>query len=130
MTKLDDSRLTELGRCLDDREAELRSEVQSARQAGAERPTMQGPNVQDAVEVGEERFRHGMEHVELQRDQDELRSIDAARERIADGSYGECVDCGRPIPFERLQVQPTALRDVECQAKWEKTHPTTPAFTV
>ena len=70
------------------------------------------PQVEDQVEAGEQRFRRGMEHVDLQRDQEELRAIEDARERIASGRYGDCVDCGRPIPFERLQVQPFALRCV------------------
>jgi RNA polymerase-binding transcription factor DksA len=66
--------------------------------------------------------RAGIEHAELQRDLQELREIDAARERIADGRYGECVDCGQPIALERLKAQPTAQRCIACQAAYEKTH--------
>jgi RNA polymerase-binding transcription factor DksA len=127
---LTDEQLRTLERRLAAREKELRAEVRSAKQAAAERPSAQGPQVEDDVEAGEQRLRRGMEHVDLQRDQEELRAIEAARERIASGRYGECVDCGRPIPFERLQVQPVAQRCVEDQAKWEKTHPSAPLFSV
>jgi RNA polymerase-binding transcription factor DksA len=41
--------------------------------------------------------------------------IDAARERIADGSYGTCARCGKPIPRARLDALPWAEYDVECQ---------------
>ena len=37
-----------------------------------------------------------------------LVEIDAAEGRIADGTYGKCVVCGRPIPDERLEARPTA----------------------
>jgi RNA polymerase-binding transcription factor DksA len=37
-----------------------------------------------------------------------LAEIDAAEARIADGTYGTCVVCGRPIPDERLEARPTA----------------------
>jgi DnaK suppressor protein len=52
----------------------------------------------------------------------EIREIEAAKARIDDGSYGICVECGRDIGFERLLAQPTALRCVDCQEQWEKTH--------
>jgi RNA polymerase-binding transcription factor len=52
----------------------------------------------------------------------ELREIEAARERMRDGSYGECIKCGSEIPFERLLAYPTALRDVPCQNQYEKNY--------
>lgn len=39
-------------------------------------------------------------------DQAELRRIDAALARIEDGSYGDCVKCGKPIPNKRLELLP------------------------
>lgn len=41
-----------------------------------------------------------------QHDLDELRQIDAALARIADGTYGTCVRCGEAISSERLEVLP------------------------
>ena len=41
-----------------------------------------------------------------QHDLDELRQIDAALARIADGTYGICVRCGEAISSERLEVLP------------------------
>lgn len=42
--------------------------------------------------------------------------IDAALERLADGSYGVCVVSGKPIPKERLQAIPWAAERVEFKA--------------
>lgn len=44
----------------------------------------------------------------------ELRMIDAALQRIEDGSYGICVTCGDPISEERLDVVPQAPKCRDC----------------
>lgn len=38
--------------------------------------------------------------------QSEIRAIDAALDRIKDGTYGDCMTCGDPITKERLDVLP------------------------
>jgi DnaK suppressor protein len=45
-----------------------------------------------------------------------LGEIDRALQRVADGSYGRCVRCGRPIPDERLAVRPAAIACADCAA--------------
>ncbi|WP_206491841.1 TraR/DksA C4-type zinc finger protein [Rhodococcus sp. KRD162] len=44
----------------------------------------------------------------------ELREIDAARARLAAGTYGSCERCGREIPLMRLEALPAARRCVLC----------------
>ena len=63
-----------------------------------------------------------VEHAEMTRDVNELKAIDEARDRMKDGTYGECIDCLTEIPYERLLVQPTAARCAPCQDMYEKTH--------
>ncbi len=43
-----------------------------------------------------------------------LAEVDAALQRLADGSYGRCKRCGRPIEPERLEARPTARTHVAC----------------
>jgi DnaK suppressor protein len=52
----------------------------------------------------------------------ELRDIDAAKLRVAGGSFGVCIDCGGDIAFERLRAYPTAKRCRPCQERREKTY--------
>ena len=52
----------------------------------------------------------------------ELAAIDAALERLAQGLYGQCQDCGVTIPEARLNAYPMALRCVSCQSAAEKAH--------
>lgn len=44
----------------------------------------------------------------------EIRMIEAALGRIADGSFGDCVACGEPISEERLDAVPHAARCRNC----------------
>lgn len=62
----------------------------------------------------------GTEQFEQQRDaglemmrQDQLQEIEDALKRIEDGTYGYSVKSGKPIPYERLEAQPTAKYLVE-----------------
>jgi len=63
-----------------------------------------------------------LEQADMTRDLDELRALEAARERIKDGGYGECIDCDNDIVYERLKAFPAALRCVQCQERHEKTY--------
>lgn len=63
-----------------------------------------------------------LDEAEIGRDLKELRAVGAALRRIREGSYGFCVDCERPIDFERLQAQPAAARCMECQRSYETHH--------
>ena len=47
---------------------------------------------------------------EAERERDQLL---AALGRVADGTYGVCEVCGRPIPAARLEARPAATRCVE-----------------
>lgn len=40
--------------------------------------------------------------------------------RLDEGTYGICVNCGRPIGDERLEARPHAARCVECEDKAER----------
>jgi RNA polymerase-binding transcription factor DksA len=46
--------------------------------------------------------------------------VERALERVKEGAYGLCEDCGHRIPAERLKYQPAATRCVECQGRWDR----------
>jgi len=50
----------------------------------------------------------------------ELAAIGQALQRLADGHYGRCVDCGAEVPLARLQLEPHALRCVACESARER----------
>lgn len=44
----------------------------------------------------------------------------AAIERVNDGEYGLCVECGEPIAIARLRVMPEVATCVRCQDRIER----------
>ncbi len=47
----------------------------------------------------------------------QLASVRAALQRVTDGTYGLCVECGTAIPPERLEFVPDAPFCVACKAR-------------
>lgn len=59
-------------------------------------------------------------HVRLQaRESLFLKKIDAALQRISNGEYGECLECGDEIGERRLEIRPTTALCVHCQ-EWKE----------
>lgn len=57
---------------------------------------------------------------EAERDEVEISAIERTLQRIEDGSYGTCLQCGVDIPPARLKAQPLAARCVPCQSAREQ----------
>ena len=71
--------------------------------------------VHDSGEVALADLLVDIELASIDRHVQEIRDIDAALMRIAEGSYGQCCDCQEPIVIERLDAYPTARRCIACQ---------------
>ena len=54
----------------------------------------------------------GIKNSEIQ----EIRQIQGALKRIAEGTYGVCVQCGADIDPKRLKALPIANRCISCAA--------------
>lgn len=123
LRRMDDRQLQHLRAKLDAREAELRAEVRfvNAEHEGTPHEVPMS-HVEDEVEQADARIRGAIRHAEKERDLEELRDIAAARERMAAGRYGVCVECGCDIPLARLEVEPATPRCITCQERFERTH--------
>ena len=116
---MDQSELQALERALHARARVLRGEV--SEKLGEAADDAGGMNA--GGDFGDQSFSSGessLDLAEAQRDISELQAIDAALASIAEGSYGNCADCGVEIPPARLKVQPLALRCVACQEGMER----------
>jgi RNA polymerase-binding protein DksA len=49
-----------------------------------------------------------------------LQAIDAALQRIENGTYGICRTCGQPIDPERLEALPWTTQDIDCKRREER----------
>jgi RNA polymerase-binding transcription factor DksA len=60
------------------------------------------------------------DHAIIRQNIQDMRDIEAARGRIAAGTYGVCTECGREIGADRLRAYPTAKRCIGCQRGHER----------
>jgi DnaK suppressor protein len=121
MDNLTQEQLNQLEKLLDERERELRADMQREVSSKEEYRDV----ASEAPDAGDASFASlevDLENAAVARDVGEMRAIEAARTRIENGSYGICIECETVIPFERLLVQPTAERCAPCQDMYEKTH--------
>lgn len=51
---------------------------------------------------------------------EQILAIDSALERIDDGDYGVCAECGEEISIKRLEIQPDTLWCVDCKERMER----------
>ena len=51
---------------------------------------------------------------------DRLQQINAALQRMDQGTYGICTRCGKEIAPQRLEAEPTALTCIDCQSAAER----------
>ena len=47
--------------------------------------------------------------------ENELRAVEKALQRVADGKYGVCTYCGQDIEKERLKIRPESTSCVSCK---------------
>jgi len=69
--------------------------------------------------------RSGAEEVEAavaDIDNRDFSAVTQALLRIHSADYGLCLDCHLSIAFERLQLEPQALRCTACQTLYERSH--------
>ena len=57
---------------------------------------------------------HEMEEETERRRDAEIKRIDAALQRVADGEFGYCVACGQRIAAKRLDVEPSVPTCIDC----------------
>jgi RNA polymerase-binding protein DksA len=123
MTTLNPQQSTAMKARLRERAAPLRGEIQNTQERSSDETHARV--AEQARDLEDDSFSNLVVDVnlaEIDRDADELRRIDGALARISEGSYGCCESCGQEIPVARLQAEPTALRCVQCQELYEKTH--------
>jgi DnaK suppressor protein len=121
MGKLTDEKLRRLQNLLHEREQVLRSDI--TREVGIkdDYADVASP-IPDSGDASFADLSVDLGNASVARDLAELRAIEAARIRMEQDTYGECIDCGFDIPYERLEAQPTADRCAPCQEAYEKTH--------
>ena len=95
------------------KELEERRSLMQSRLASIKRDVTQGHSG-DSAEQAQERENDEVVDAIGNETAQSIRSVTAALERIADGSYGICESCGEKIGPARLEIVPEATRCVAC----------------
>ncbi|MEW5692816.1 MAG: TraR/DksA family transcriptional regulator, partial [Candidatus Hydrogenedentota bacterium] len=96
----------------------LQEELQKLRKdSGAELPSTDDDDVQDLVDMASSSSIKVVEQGLSAGDNERIRLIELALNKIKDGSYGKCIECGKDIEKERLESVPYATKCVSCKKK-------------
>ena len=114
--------LEQMKQRLETKRAELQENIKSLTEAHP-RPVgaiEASDGSQDFEEIAVDFLETQQEQSLLVNQQALLTEIELALERIEQGTYGKCVDCGQPIPEKRLEAIPWAARDIKCEEQLEQ----------
>jgi DnaK suppressor protein len=100
---------------LAEREAELRSILRTTGEVAVQAPDTQAREVLDFKDMAVEESQSVVDEAKADHALEELEHVLAARRRLADQSYGECLDCGEPIDLRRLMALPATPFCTACQ---------------
>lgn len=118
MATLTRKQIGHLSELMDERYERERKEILAVTQRMREQQDEDRPA--DMVDVAQVGAALASDDATINQDVEDMRDIDAARERLATGTYGRCVDCGEAIAYERLLAYPTAKRCIHCQRLYEQ----------
>lgn len=97
------------------REAELRSILRSTSEPASQSPDSQAKEVLDFKDIAVEESQSVVDEAQADHALEELEHVLAARRRLADQTFGECLDCGEPIDLRRLSAMPATPFCTACQ---------------
>jgi DnaK suppressor protein len=110
------SRYNELKKMLEGRRQELQAQVQGKmRDVRTLGEVNKLTEVFDAGESSENDIQEDIELALIQLKSETLNKVDDALNRLEQGTYGNCFDCGDEIAEKRLRALPFAVRCKECE---------------
>ena len=123
MAKLSEDQLAQLKEMLQRRYLELRDEVRGElERSGDQRYADLAGSVADPGDESVADLLVDVDAALVDRQVNEMRGVEVTLRRLAELDFGDCIECGGEIGFERLMVLPTAERCVRCQELHEKTY--------
>jgi DnaK suppressor protein len=74
------------------------------------------------ADIGSDNFEQEFTLSLMENDSDTLGQVEASLDRVEEGTYGSCEECGAKIPKARLNAIPYASLCVRCASQLEKNH--------
>lgn len=123
MKTYDSSQAQHFSQILDKREKELRVLLHASQyplnSTGEDAPH----EVMDFKDVATEQMQDTIDDAKIEQASLELDQVLAARSRLHDGSFGDCLNCGNAIDLRRLTALPATAFCATCQSIREQEQP-------
>jgi DnaK suppressor protein len=114
---MDKKKLDYFRKRLETRQQELRRMVSRTEQDGR---TVDEDSAQDIADRAASSYNKEFLFHQSNNDRQLLQMVEGALARIREGSFGECISCGREINPKRLEAVPWTRHCIECQEKLEQ----------
>jgi DnaK suppressor protein len=113
------TRYAELKQILEERRREILNEVQSKMRDVRAEGAGENQGVLDAAEASEADIQDDIEFALIQMKSETLLKINEALQRLEEGTFGYCFECGDEISERRLRALPFAVRCKDCEEEKE-----------
>ena len=94
--------------------------IKMAREATKERIGTDIDDLKDDMDLASSELDQSMIYRFRDRERNLLKKIEMALQKIEDGSYGICTNCGEQIGVKRLEVRPVTELCITCKEEEEK----------
>jgi DnaK suppressor protein len=117
LLSMDKKKLEAFKKRLETRQHELRRMVSRTEQDGR---TVDEDSAQDIADRAASSYTKEFLFHQSNNDRQLLQMVENALSRIREGSFGECISCGKEINAKRLEAVPWTRHCIECQEKAEQ----------
>jgi DnaK suppressor protein len=114
---MDKKKLEYFRKRLEVRQQELRRMVSRTEQDGR---TVDEDSAQDIADRAASSYTKEFLFHQSNNDRQLLAMVESALDRIRQGTFGECISCGKEINAKRLEAVPWTRHCIECQEKLEQ----------
>jgi DnaK suppressor protein len=114
---MDKKKLEQFKKRLEMRQQELRRNVSRTEQDGR---SADEDTAQDIADRAASSYTKEFLFSQSNNERQLLQMVEGALERIRQGSFGECISCGKEINSKRLEAVPWTRHCIECQEKLEQ----------
>jgi len=114
---MDKKKLEYFRKRLETRQQDLRRMVTRTQQDGR---TADEDTAQDIADKAASSYNKEFLFHQSNADRQLLQMVETALVRLREGSFGECISCGKEINPKRLEAVPWTRHCIECQEKLEK----------
>src|SRR6266481_9115885 len=117
LSGMDKKRLDYFKKRLEERQQDLRRTVTRTEQDGRAADL---DSAQDIADRAASSYNKEFLFHQSNNDRQLLQMVEGALSRIREGSFGECISCGKEINAKRLEAVPWTRHCIECQEKLEQ----------